>query len=517
MKIDNSEHDSQTATIVEQMDFTLMSAVGGGFAAAKPAPTRKTIIRKKKRAVSFERRFLSARGKTNNQCLEVAVVWRDTVLSITQYKAEPGSVITVGSSKDCNYHVETNIKGGEKIHLAQYVNNHWEILFNNAFEGFILQAEKKTEFKSASTAEFAIPNTSSNLMPGSLACAVDGQVRAKFIFGEVSILIHYVDAVALPKALGGFKMTNYAPLVASIVLHLAVFSVILFSTNNVSALMVDRIISSSRFVDVVEQAQDEIIPEKPDEVKPPEIEETISEVVDVGKESPILAPTVSDKVGSGNGDGMSSAESAARGAGLLNQANAMNSMLAAGINLNDLDNMEWSVFDSNIAATASNYGLTATGTAGGSSGWGVMGSGGFGEEGAGGHGQSIARKGHDFKPANEPKKQGEIHFKPQPAKVNGSLDPRLIRKVVRDHEGQLRACYERELSKTRGLNGRIVVAWVITPQGSVSSAIVKETTMKNKNVEACLTNAIKFWRFQSPKGGGSVLVEYPFVFEIGTN
>ena len=99
--------------------------------------------------------------------------------------------------------------------------------------------------------------------------------------------------------------------------------------------------------------------------------------------------------------------------------------------------------------------------------------------------------------------------------VSGSLDKRIIQKIVRQHYGELRACYEKELSKVKGLNGRIVVIWLVSPQGTVTSALVKETTLKNKNVESCVTNSIKFWRFPAPRGGGIAKVEYPFVFEMG--
>ena len=100
--------------------------------------------------------------------------------------------------------------------------------------------------------------------------------------------------------------------------------------------------------------------------------------------------------------------------------------------------------------------------------------------------------------------------------VTGALDKRIIQKVVRQHSGELRACYEKELNKNKGLNGRVVVNWIISPQGAVTKAIVKESTIKNKNVESCVVNSVKFWKFPAPKGGGIVAIEYPFVFEAGS-
>ncbi|MBO4350097.1 MAG: von Willebrand factor type A domain-containing protein [Proteobacteria bacterium] len=98
--------------------------------------------------------------------------------------------------------------------------------------------------------------------------------------------------------------------------------------------------------------------------------------------------------------------------------------------------------------------------------------------------------------------------------VTGAIDKRIIQKVVRQHTGELRACYERELNKIKGLNGRVVLDWIISPQGAVKTAIVKESTIKNKNVENCVVNSVKYWRFPPPKGGGMAQVEYPFEFKL---
>lgn len=97
--------------------------------------------------------------------------------------------------------------------------------------------------------------------------------------------------------------------------------------------------------------------------------------------------------------------------------------------------------------------------------------------------------------------------------VYGSLDKEIIRRVVREHQAQIRYCYERELTRTPGLMGKIVAKWVITGTGSVRQAQVVETQMKNKAVESCLTSRIQTWKFPKPKGGGIVIVTYPFVFK----
>ncbi len=97
--------------------------------------------------------------------------------------------------------------------------------------------------------------------------------------------------------------------------------------------------------------------------------------------------------------------------------------------------------------------------------------------------------------------------------VLGSLDPEIIRRIVREHAGQIKYCYEKELTRTPGIYGKIVMKWVINGDGKVTQSAVNESQMKNPNVEQCLATKIKTWVFPKPKGGGIVVVNYPFVFK----
>lgn len=96
--------------------------------------------------------------------------------------------------------------------------------------------------------------------------------------------------------------------------------------------------------------------------------------------------------------------------------------------------------------------------------------------------------------------------------VKGAINKRIIQKIVRNHVPELTACFEAELVKKKDLSGKIKIKWVISPEGDVATALVKESTMKNKKVETCMINSIKKLRFPKPKDG-LVHVDYPFVFE----
>lgn len=99
------------------------------------------------------------------------------------------------------------------------------------------------------------------------------------------------------------------------------------------------------------------------------------------------------------------------------------------------------------------------------------------------------------------------------AETSGGLDKEVIARVVRAHLGQIKHCYERQLLVDPGLFGKVVARWVIDPAGRVDVSSVKKSTMGNRNVENCVVSKIKGWKFPKPKGGGKVIVSYPFLFK----
>jgi hypothetical protein len=100
--------------------------------------------------------------------------------------------------------------------------------------------------------------------------------------------------------------------------------------------------------------------------------------------------------------------------------------------------------------------------------------------------------------------------------ILGALDKSLIDQVIKRHMNQLRYCYQRELTDNPDLAGKIVVKFVVAKDGTVSSATTKQTTMNNAAVEGCINGRFLRFQFPEPKGGGIVIVSYPFVFRPGT-
>lgn len=87
-----------------------------------------------------------------------------------------------------------------------------------------------------------------------------------------------------------------------------------------------------------------------------------------------------------------------------------------------------------------------------------------------------------------------------------SVSQDLIRGVVRRHTPEVRRCF-REGAAT----GKLEVAFTIGAGGKVQAAEVADSTIDNAAVHACVTGAVKSWRFPTiVAAAGEVAVRYPF-------
>lgn len=164
------------------------------------------------------------------------------------------------------------------------------------------------------------------------------------------------------------------------------------------------------------------------------------------------------------------------------------------------------------AAAGDSGGLGGLGLRGSGSGGGgvgdTVGIGGVGTKGrgggTGGYGTGVG--------AITGKKDVDIGITSSEPTVMGSLDKELIRKVIHANRGQIRFCYESQLNRFPKLNGKVAVKFVISPAGTVSTSSVAQSTVGNAELEACVANRVRGWQFPKPKGGGVVIVTYPFIF-----
>lgn len=96
----------------------------------------------------------------------------------------------------------------------------------------------------------------------------------------------------------------------------------------------------------------------------------------------------------------------------------------------------------------------------------------------------------------------------------GGLTKEEIDKVVKSRAGLIKSCYQRELDRTKGLGGKLVVGFSIAPEGQVTRQKVDsgKSTLRNAAVEDCVLRQIAKLKFPA-KGGG--VVNYPFIFSQG--
>jgi hypothetical protein len=153
-------------------------------------------------------------------------------------------------------------------------------------------------------------------------------------------------------------------------------------------------------------------------------------------------------------------------------------------------------------------GLRGTGVGGG----GVGNTIGIGDIGTKGRGGGLAGYGHGLGTLGR-KSGSDVAISSGNPVVEGSMDKELIRRVIHEHRNQVRFCYESELQRHPGLNGKVTIKFVIQSNGTVSHSGVDSSSLGNANVEGCIVSRVYQWQFPKPKGGGIVQVSYPFLLK----
>lgn len=103
---------------------------------------------------------------------------------------------------------------------------------------------------------------------------------------------------------------------------------------------------------------------------------------------------------------------------------------------------------------------------------------------------------------------------PSETVVLGSMDPDVIRRILRENIPQFRSCYQRELNRnnSKDISGSIRLVFTIAASGSVSTAGVDGQTALPAVVKRCVVGVLRGIQFPSPLGGGTVDVKQPFNF-----
>ncbi len=156
------------------------------------------------------------------------------------------------------------------------------------------------------------------------------------------------------------------------------------------------------------------------------------------------------------------------------------------------------------------YGFSDRGGGGGGGGTSVDG------VGMGTHGRGTGRAGYgEGGGGTGGKRTASLKRVGGEAIILGALDKSLIDKVIKQNQAKFLYCYQRELVKDPNLKGKVTLNFTISADGSVAKSSTYKTTLKNSNAEGCMNSQMKMLRFPEPKGGGIVIVKYPFVYSAG--
>jgi hypothetical protein len=86
-----------------------------------------------------------------------------------------------------------------------------------------------------------------------------------------------------------------------------------------------------------------------------------------------------------------------------------------------------------------------------------------------------------------------------------------LQAALRAKGGQARGCYERALRINPTLEGRLLVAARLGPQGQVCSANIAQNSLGDASVASCISQMFRSGKFPAPQGG-CVDVQVPLNF-----
>jgi hypothetical protein len=87
-----------------------------------------------------------------------------------------------------------------------------------------------------------------------------------------------------------------------------------------------------------------------------------------------------------------------------------------------------------------------------------------------------------------------------------------IQRVIARHQARIKHCYERALAGKPGLAGKLALSWTINNEGRVQGAGSLEDTLGSSSLRGCALRVVRGMSFPRPRGGGEVLVSFPFLF-----
>jgi len=94
-----------------------------------------------------------------------------------------------------------------------------------------------------------------------------------------------------------------------------------------------------------------------------------------------------------------------------------------------------------------------------------------------------------------------------------TMDRAVLLSGIKQHIPAVKACYEARMIDPPYPEGKLVSRFAINRAGKVSYSCAVESTLNDPLIDRCILEDILHWEFVKPRGGGWVVVQYPFVLE----
>ncbi len=476
--------------------------------------------------VLYSRRFL-ARPATTDGSVEVAMLWRDFVMAEELY--QPPTDITIGPGDAANFQVEhPSLKSDFTVVSANGGSPTLNFPVGAAGEVYV-GSERLT-------LEEAVASGRARGAGGIASMPLSDDTRAKLVFGDVSF---YVHRTTKPKVLLPFERRTATPLLFMLFsagLHALLWMLIMFLPPGIGDLAMDSFGANDRFVQILiqdpepeaeEPVESDDAGEEDDGQGQDQEEGEIAEgdegrageetAEDTPAEMAIEGDLPEGEMELARQDALDAVQDRGALAVLNSQPNiGPSALFGAGPSGSDAVMAIGAVQGDGVGASYGNRGL-------GSYGGGLSGGGrhagsvrSAGRLAIGGRSQgSDSNTGRRLAQIDQGREARTPTVRMESPQVNGQLDRDIIARVIREHRREVRACYEQELQSNPNLEGRLLVAFVIAPDGQVAGSSIRESSLNNSAVERCVERRLAQWRFPEPRGGGTVQVNYPFVFSPG--
>ena len=130
-----------------------------------------------------------------------------------------------------------------------------------------------------------------------------------------------------------------------------------------------------------------------------------------------------------------------------------------------------------------------------------------------GTGEGVVGDGKGVSQAFKGKGQVAIDVRAGDPLVSGGLTQEEILKVIRANINQIKNCYERWLQRVPDAHGKMKVQFMVGTDGGVLQTSIASGNISDSIMTDCVLSRIRKWKFDEPRGGKPVTVNYPFNFD----